>query len=200
MHQGPWRVLHVVANHEKKVAQHLTVRSLEHYLPLYSELSRWTDRSVVLERPLFTGYVFVRYSPQSRLSLISTPGVIRLLGDCQGDTVSVEEVEKIRMGIASGCLLRPRPNISPGTPVRVRRGVFEGTEGVVAELRRRCKVVIALSGVKQYFSLEVDFRDIDLLNKPATVPVFMGAQEQTVGRIARSSLSQRLDFPSRTMA
>jgi hypothetical protein len=32
-----WRALQVVANHEKRVVQHLTARSLEHYLPLYSQ-------------------------------------------------------------------------------------------------------------------------------------------------------------------
>src|ERR1019366_5046267 len=83
MYQSPWHVLHVIANHEKRVAQHLSVRSLEHYVPLYTERSRWTDRSVDLERPLFTGYVFVRFSPESKLSIISTPGVLRLLGNAR---------------------------------------------------------------------------------------------------------------------
>jgi transcription antitermination factor NusG len=78
--------MHVITNHEKRVAQHLTVRGLEHFLPFYSERSRWTDRTVVVERPLFAGYVFVRYSPQTRLSLISTPGIIRLLGDGKSET------------------------------------------------------------------------------------------------------------------
>src|ERR1017187_2832991 len=105
MYESPWHVLHVIANHEKRVAQHLSVRSLEHYVPLYTERSRWTDRSVDLERPLFTGYVFVRFSPESKLSLISTPGVLPLLGDAQRDTVSDDEIGRIRDGLASGCLL-----------------------------------------------------------------------------------------------
>ena len=93
MHESPWHVLHVIANHEKKVAQHLSMRSLEHYLPLYTERSKWTDRSVLVERPLFTGYVFVRFSARVRFSVISTPGVIRLLGDHDGDTVSAAEMD-----------------------------------------------------------------------------------------------------------
>ena len=93
MHESPWHVLHVIANHEKRVAQHLSVRSLEHYLPLYTERSRWTDRSVVLDRPLFAGYVFVRFSLHARLCVISTPGVIRLLGDHECDTVNAEEID-----------------------------------------------------------------------------------------------------------
>jgi hypothetical protein len=53
MNTGPWHVLHVISNHEKQVVQHLVVRSVEHYLPLYTERVKWTDRIAVVERPLF---------------------------------------------------------------------------------------------------------------------------------------------------
>jgi len=59
MTEHPWRVLHVIANHEKRVVQHLASRSLEHYLPLYSLKSQWSDRTVALERPLFPCYVLL---------------------------------------------------------------------------------------------------------------------------------------------
>lgn len=166
MLESPWHVLHVVANHEKRVAQHLTVRSLEHYLPLYTVRSKWTDRVVSLERPLFAGYVFVRYSPEVRLSVVTTPGVLRLLGDGVSDTVSVAEIGRIREGLASGCILRPHPPVSVGEPVRVHRGVFAGVEGIVTEFRHQCKVIIALSATRQCFSLEVDLDDIEVLRKP----------------------------------
>ena len=165
MHESPWQVLHVIANHEKRVAQHLSVRSLENYLPLYRERSRWTDRSVVLERPLFTGYVFVRFPPLARLFVVSTPGVIRLLGDRESDAVSAEEIERIRMGLATDCHLRPHPQVSVGTAVRVRSGVFEGVEGIVTEFRHQCRVILTLSAVKQCFSVEVELADIEVLRK-----------------------------------
>jgi transcription antitermination factor NusG len=160
---APWQVLHVVANHEKRVAQHLAVRSLEHYLPLYTERSQWSDRSVLLERPLFTGYVFVRFAPEARLPIVTTPGVLRLLGNDERYTVSAAEIDRIREGLVSGCLLRPHRGVSLGTRVRVRAGVFEGVVGVVTELRRPCKVVIALAAIQQSFSLEVELDDVEVL-------------------------------------
>lgn len=163
MHQGPWHVLHVVANHEKQVARHLSIRSVEHYVPLYTERSRWTDRTVTLERPLFLGYVFVHLTPQNRLPLISTPGVIRLLGNPDTGIVTAEEISRIRQGLESGCILRPHSNVNVGTPVRLREGVFAGVEGIVTQLRQRCKVVISLSAVQQSFSLEADLREIEVL-------------------------------------
>ena len=166
MHSSPWHVLHVISNHERRVAQHLVVRSVEHYLPLYTERVKWTDRTRVAERPLFSGYVFARFLPQDRPSVISTPGVLRLLGNGERDMVSCAELEKIRAGLAGGLLLRPHPSVTVGTRVRVRDGVFAGTEGVVTEFRQQCKVIIALSAIRQCFSLEVEIDDLEVLNKP----------------------------------
>lgn len=159
---NPWRVLQIRTNHEKRVTQHLFVRSIEHYLPLYSERSRWSDRTVVLERPLFPGYLFARFSSHDRVSVISAPGVIHLLGEDEKNTVSAAEIARIREGLATGCLLRPHSYVSTGMPVRVRSGVFENVEGIVSELRSRCRVIIALPGAKQCFSLEMELKDLEI--------------------------------------
>lgn len=182
MHQGPWNALHVVANHEKQVARHLTIRSVEHYLPLYTERSRWTDRTVALERPLFLGYVFVQLTPQNRLPLISTPGVIRLLGNSETGVVTSDEISRIREGLASGCILRPHPNIHVGTPVRVRDGVFAGIDGIVTELRQRCKVIISLAALKQSFSLEADLANIEIPGNAASGLEYVFARSSAIAQ------------------
>lgn len=167
MHDDPWHVLHVTSNHEKRVVQHLNARSVEHYLPLYTERSRWTDRSVALQRPLFAGYVFIRFSPQQRVLIVSIPGVLNLLGGAGCHTVSGEEMERIRRGLAGGYLLRPHPGLDVGMHVRVRGGIFDGVSGVITEVRRQCKVVLSLSAVQRCFSLEVGIDQIELVDAPA---------------------------------
>jgi transcriptional antiterminator NusG len=166
MHESRWRVLYVITNQEKRVAQHLTARSLEHYLPLYTEHSRWTDRAVSLERPLFAGYIFARFAQEARVSVLSTPGVLRLLGETERDTVSEKEIARIRESLASGCILRPYRGAAPRNSVRVLRGVFEGAEGVVTDFRKQCKVVMTLSATGQLFTVEVDFENLEVLHKP----------------------------------
>jgi transcription antitermination factor NusG len=161
----PWHVLHVRSNFERRVAQHLLARAVEHYWPLYRERVKWTDRAVVTERPLFSGYVFARFSLESRIAAISVPGVVRSLGDDEGHLVRSPELEKIRQGLASGLLLRPHPTVSIGARVRIRGGIFEGMEGLVTEFRQQCKVVIALAAVQQCFSLEVELSDIEVMKK-----------------------------------
>ena len=168
MYDSRWQVVHVVANHEKRVAQHFSSRMVDYYLPLYAERSRRTDRAKLLERPLFTGYIFVRSSASGRLPVISTPGVLRLLGESDQQTVSELEINAIREGLAKGYQLRPHPAIAVGTPVRVCRGVFEGVTGIVTELRRRCNIVVRLSAVEQCFSLELAGEELEVIHTPVS--------------------------------
>jgi transcription antitermination factor NusG len=165
MMEHPWRVLHVVANHEKRVVQHLAARSLEHYLPLYSLKSRWSDRTVALERPLFPGYVFTRFRATERIAALGAPGVLSLLGGGDLGTVSAEEINRIREGLAAGHTLLPHPAITRGTRVRVRNGVFEGSDGLVTELRGQCKVILTVKAINQCFSLCVDLSDLEVVSE-----------------------------------
>ena len=49
------------------------------------------------------------------------------------------------------------------------RGLFAGLEGLVTEFRRNCRVIIGLSAVERYFSLEAELRDIEVLSKSAAI-------------------------------
>jgi transcriptional antiterminator RfaH len=167
MTEHPWRVLHVIANHEKRVVRHLASRSMEHYLPLYSLKSHWSDRTVALERPLFPCYVFTRFRASERIAVLGTPGVLSLLGDEDLGTVSVDEINRIREGLAAGHTLRPHPAITKGTRVRVRNGVFEGCEGLVTEFRGQCKVVLIVKAIHQCFSLCIESTDLEVLTEKA---------------------------------
>jgi transcription antitermination factor NusG len=168
MNESPWHVLHVVSNHEKRVTQHLMARSVEYYLPLYRERVKWSDRTVINERPLFASYVFAHILPQNRIHVLSVPGVLRILGSGKEDMVSAEEVDKIRAGLQRGLQLRPHDQFAIGTRVRVRSGVFAGTEGIVTNLQQQCRVVISVAAIRQYFSLQVDSSDLEILEKPVS--------------------------------
>lgn len=167
MQAMPWHVLHVRSNFEKRVALHLIARGVEHYLPLYRERVKWTDRSVITERPLFSGYIFARFLPHQRISVISSPGVVRSLGDEEGSLVSCAELDRIREGLTCGLLLRPHAYVSVGTRVRIRTGIFEGAEGIVTEIRRQCKIILTLEAARQCFSLEVNLDEIEVLKEMA---------------------------------
>src|SRR3979411_833139 len=98
-----WYAAYTSANHEKRVAQQLGLRLVEHFVPLYESVRRWKDRKVRLELPLFPGYVFVRLVVRDRLQVLQVPGVARLVGfnglPC---ALPDSEMEALKAGLASG--------------------------------------------------------------------------------------------------
>src|SRR6266849_6613115 len=74
-----WYAAYTSAHHEKRVAEQLGVREVEHFLPLYESVRRWKDRRVKLQLPLFPGYVFVWLAPCVRLQVLLVPGVVHLV-------------------------------------------------------------------------------------------------------------------------
>src|SRR5581483_10060340 len=69
-----WYAAYTCANHEKSVAKQLEARSVEPFLPVYEKLSRWKDRRVKVQLPLFSGYVFVRMRLEEKLRVLQVPG------------------------------------------------------------------------------------------------------------------------------
>jgi Transcription termination factor nusG len=64
-----WYAIQTRARHEKIVAHQLQVRGITVFLPLVTEIHRWSDRRKVVQLPLFSGYVFVHLSwlPECRM-------------------------------------------------------------------------------------------------------------------------------------
>src|SRR5208282_5693506 len=76
--QPRWYAAYTRANHERRVADQLSERGVEHFLPQYESVRKWKDRKVRLQMPLFPGYVFVHLALQNRLNVLQVPGVARL--------------------------------------------------------------------------------------------------------------------------
>jgi len=159
-----WHALQVLTNHEKRVTKQLACRSVEHYLPLYTEKSKWTDRTVTLQRPLFPGYLFIRFCPQERLTVLNTPGVLHVLGNGSAGLIPSTEIDRLQAALTQGYFLYPHSGIAKGTSVRLKHGIFAGVEGKVTELRSHCRVVLALSGVDQCFSLTATLDELEITN------------------------------------
>ena len=102
--EARWYAAYTCANHEKRVSEQLGVREVEHFLPLYSSVRRWKDRRVMLDLPLFPGYVFVRMAMRDRLQVQTVPGVARLVGfDGTPAALPDEEIGALRTSLGSAC-------------------------------------------------------------------------------------------------
>jgi transcription antitermination factor NusG len=154
-----WYACLTRARSEKKVAERLTRKQLTTYLPLIPREREWSDRTKVVEWPVFPSYVFCRVEPPQMTLVLRTPGVAQIVHHAGAPAViRDEEMENVRRVVeglaASGQEPEPTPDFRTGQPVRVIRGPFEGVTGRVREVRGRKRLLVGIAEIGQ--GLEVD--------------------------------------------
>lgn len=160
-----WFATYTSARHEKRVDQHLTMRNIDHYLPLYRTQRKWTDGSrVTLDLPLFPGYIFVRIEPSQRVKVLEVPGVISVVGGTGRRPAPLPEadVEALR----SGLHLRraePHPFLQVGQRARIRSGPLAGMVGIVVRKKNSFRVVLTMEAIMQSIAVEVDASELESL-------------------------------------
>jgi transcription antitermination factor NusG len=159
-----WYAAYTSANHEKRVAEQLGVRDVEHFLPTYSSVRRWKDRRVTLAMPLFPGYVFVRLALRDRLKVLQLPGVARLVGfNGMPTALPQEEIEALRAGLASGVSAEPHPYLTVGRRVRLVSGPLAGMTGILLRRKGKFRVVISLELIQRSVAVDTDAADVEPL-------------------------------------
>jgi transcription antitermination factor NusG len=157
-----WYAAYTCANHEKRVAEQLGVREVEHFLPLYSSVRRWKDRRVMLDLPLFPGYVFVRMATRDRLQVQTVPGVARLVGfDGSPTALPDEEIEALRTSLGGAVRAEPHPYLVVGRRVRMRSGPLAGMEGVLLRRKGSFRLVISIELIQRSVAVDADEADVE---------------------------------------
>jgi transcription antitermination factor NusG len=156
-----WYVVHTRSRHEAKVEESLSLKGIENFLPRLVVPSRRRDRRLLLEVPLFSGYLFVYANLQSEAyyDIIKTKGVVRILG-IKGicSPVPQETVEGIRALLASGRPLVTRPWLKRGMRVRIAEGPLTGVTGIILRTRERQRRLV-LSVELMQRAVMVDLED-----------------------------------------
>jgi transcription antitermination factor NusG len=159
-----WYAAYTSANHEKRVAEQLAQKSVEHFLPLYQTLRRWKDRRVNIQLPLFPGYVFVRLVLHDRLQVLRTPGVAQLVG-FNGTPAALpeEEIEALKKGFVCGVRAEPHPFMTAGRRVRVKDGPLAGMTGILVKRKSRTRLVVCVELIRRAMAVEIEETDLELV-------------------------------------
>jgi transcription antitermination factor NusG len=160
-----WHAVYTTCRHEKRIAEHLVSRDIEHYLPLYTAERKWRDGSrVKLALPLFPCYLFVHVERCARRRVLEVPGVLSLLGGLGGEPAPLESglIEALRTGVAEG-RVEPHPLLTVGQNVRIRDGVFSGMAGVIVRKKAGLRVVLTLDLIQQSVAVEVSAVEIEAI-------------------------------------
>ena len=156
-----WYAAYTNANHEKRVSEQLGVRNVEHFLPLYASLRRWKDRRVMLELPLFPGYVFVRTALQNQMQVLQVPGVARLVGfDGAPAALPEDEIETLRTSLGNKVRAGPHPYLTTGRRVRVQAGPLAGLTGILLRRKSGTRLVITVDLIQRSVAVEVNEDDL----------------------------------------
>jgi len=162
--QPRWYAAYTSANHEKRVAEQLDARAVEHFLPSYASVRRWKDRRVTLQMPLFPGYVFVRMALRDRLQVQQVPGVAHLVGfDGTPAALPDEEIEALRASLNSGVRVEPHPYLTLGRRVRLKSGPLAGMQGILLQRKGRFRVVISIELIQRSVAVDADVADVEAL-------------------------------------
>ena len=160
-HAAHWYAAYTAARHEKVVAQQLTERRVETFLPLYRSLHRWKDRRKLVELALFPSYVFVRISPRDKLRILQVSGVVHLVSfNGQLAELPETEIDALRNGLEHDVYAEPYPYLRVGRRVRVVRGPMMGTEGLLVRKKDKYRVVISIDVLMRSVAVEIDGGDL----------------------------------------
>jgi transcriptional antiterminator RfaH len=132
-----WFAVQTITRAEDKARAHLLRQNYETYLPRLRKRRRHARRVDTVLRPLFPGYLFVRFDPSRDRwrSINSTVGVIRLVGFGE---VLVPVPDDVIVGLRSleddkGVIVGAGPALKPGQSVRILDGALADQVGVLLE-------------------------------------------------------------------
>jgi transcription antitermination factor NusG len=197
-----WFAVYTTSRHEKSVARQMKQREIEHFLPICRTQHRWKDGSrVMLDLPLFPGYVLVRIYGKDRVGVLEVPGVVSIVGTVSHPIPLPDfEVETLRAGL-DPMRVEPHPLLTTGQRVRIKSGALAGIEGIVIRKKSGYRVVLTLDLLMQSIAIEVDGDDVGPVD--TSLPLTMELKNRDIEQPQRTPLYQFncLDpYPERTGA
>lgn len=121
-----WIAVYVRPRHEKSVAAALHYKDCEVLLPLFT---RTYASGKHAELPLFPGYVFCLHNPGVLLPLLTTPGVLSVVGiGNSAATIPVNDIERVRKLAESGLRAQIWPYVAAGQRFHSARARCGGSQ------------------------------------------------------------------------
>jgi transcription termination/antitermination protein NusG len=134
-----WYVIHTRSRHEYKVNSGLIQKNLNTFLPQIESWSKQKDRRKKILTPLFPGYIFAESSPldnETKLTILKTPGVVRILGKKENSEpipVPDNKIDAIRRFVSTKAEIFTIQFPQLGEAARIIDGPFAGIEGTVVK-------------------------------------------------------------------
>jgi len=157
-----WFVAHTRPRCEKKVVEYCSDLGIATTLPCYRSVRKYPSKTVVFDKPIFPGYVFLRAKPELKQKVYQSDHVANLL--TVADQVQFEQqLEAVVRALESGLEIQLAPEIGKGARVRITAGPLAGTEGWVEERYGFETVLLRLDFIGQAAAVKVSADDLEAM-------------------------------------
>jgi transcription antitermination factor NusG len=160
-----WYALHVRSRHEKTVETSLTSKGYSVFSPFYRTKRKRSDRTTEIDVALFPGYVFCHLDPACRLPILTTSGVVTIVGPGNiPEPIEDREIDSIRRFVTSGRSVQPWPFLRAGQKVRIQAGPLSGIEGTLVQVKNEHRLIASITLLQRSIAVEI--------GQDEAVPVF----------------------------
>jgi transcription antitermination factor NusG len=159
-----WYAVHTRARHERVIAQRLRDQGVNTFLPLVTEVHRWSDRRKSVELPLFGCYVFVKLPPtgEDRLRVLRIDGVFKFVGARGvGTPIAETQIDAVRTLIGQQVPWSTHPFLQIGQRVRVRGGALDGVEGILLARNDDNTLIVSIDAIQRSMAVRIQGYDIE---------------------------------------
>lgn len=157
-----WFVAHTKPRREKKLVEYCERQGFATTLPSYRSAHKYRGKSVVFQKPLFPGYVFLQLHAPDAATVRQNDHVANLL-DVFDQATFAQQLGEILAALESGLEVRLAPCIETGTRVRIRSGPLQGIEGLVESRQGRTTVILRLDFINQAAAVKMDADLLELV-------------------------------------
>jgi transcription antitermination factor NusG len=150
-----WFVAHTKPRREKKLVEHCRRHQIAATLPCYSSAHKYRGKTVVFQKPLFPGYVFLQLEPGKATAVRQSDYVANLL-DVFDQPTFQQQLQDILLALDAKVGVRLAPTIGEGTRVRIKNGPLQGIEGWVEKRSGMTTVLLRLDFINQAAAVKID--------------------------------------------
>ena len=161
-----WYALYTRSRYEKKVDYLLKENGITCYLPLNEVYHRWSDRHKKVFLPLFSCYIFVCIALRDRFKVLQTDGAIKLVSfNGKPAPIADHQIDAIKRIMDEKMNVDKIDFFNVGKKVKVKQGPLKGMEGSLIQKSNRSRLVIAIDGIKQSLTIDIDYRDLEIIKE-----------------------------------
>ncbi|MEP7279404.1 MAG: UpxY family transcription antiterminator [Bacteroidota bacterium] len=161
-----WYVVYTRPRWEKKVADLLKRKKIEHYCPLNRVHRQWSDRKKIVFEPLFSAYVFVHIDETEQLPVRITDGIINFvywLG--KPAVIRNEEIHAIKEFLHDYKEVRiEKTRVNLHDVVRVIGGPLVMQKGQVVSVRNKT-VKVMLPSLGYMMQAELETSNVEIITE-----------------------------------